>query len=135
MVYAREAGSDEVQRVEIPFTLNSAPAAEGEIRYRPVKPDAVPGVTLGDMTVTETALGINIRVMETMTSEELYRNIMKVDIEGLDYSEGGAVLESDGNWYFEANMCQGTLGDTVIMRYYDWDKQPIGEIEFQKAGK
>lgn len=135
MVYAREAGSDEVQRVEIPFTLNSAPAAEGEIRYRPVKPDAVPGVTLGDMTVTETALGINIRVMETMTSEELYRNIMKVDIEGLDYSEGGAVLESDGNWYFEANMCQGTLGDTVIMRYYDWDKQPIGEIEFQKVDK
>lgn len=134
LVYALEAGSDEAQRVELPFTLNEAPAAEGEMVYRPVNANAVPGVTVGDMTVTETALGINIKMQETETDEEAYRNIMKVEIVGLSYSEGGAVLEDDGNWYFEANMCQGTLTDTLIVRYYDWDKQPIGEIEFQKVG-
>ncbi len=134
LVYAREDGSDEVQRVELPFTLNEAPATAGEMTYHPVNADAVPGVTVGDMTVTETALGINIKMLETETDEKAYRNIMKLEIEGLSYSEGGAVLGDDGNWYFEANMCQGSLSDTLILRYYDWDKQPIGEIEFQKAG-
>lgn len=134
LVYALEAGSDEVQRVELPFTLNEAPATAGEMTYHPVNADAVPGVTVGDMTVTETALGINIKMLEIETDEKAYQNIMKLEVEGLSYSEGGAVLGDDGNWYFEANMCQGTLSDTLIVRYYDWDKQPIGEIEFQKAG-
>lgn len=134
LVYALEAGSDEVQRVELPFTLNEAPATAGEMTYHPVNADAVPGVTVGDMTVTETALGINIKMLEIETDEKAYQNIMKLEVEGLSYSEGGAVLGDDGNWYFEANMCQGTLSDTLIVRYYDWDKQPIGEIEFKKAG-
>lgn len=58
---------------------------------------------------------------------------MKVEIEGLTYGEGSHGSEDDGNWYFDAYMCQGTPGDILVVHYYDWDKQPIGEIEFRKV--
>lgn len=132
VVYALEAGGSDVQRVSLPFTLGEAPTVGGEMVYHPQIPDAIPGMKVGDMTITETPLGYNIRMMETVTDEEAYHNIMKVTMDGLTYGEGGSVLESDGNYYFQASMCQGTLGDVLIVRYYDWDKEPIGEILFKK---
>lgn len=133
-VYAREEGSNEVQRVELPFVLSEAPATSEEMVWHPLNPNAIPGLTVGDMTVTETPLGYNIRMPETVTDWEALHNIMKVEIEGLTYGEGGALMENEtGNWYFEAFMCQGTLDDILFVHYYDCDKQPIGEIEFRKV--
>lgn len=112
LVYAREEGSNDVQRVELPFVLSEAPAASEGVVYHPLKPDAIPGLTFGDMAVTETPLGYNIRMPATVTDWEARRNIMKVEIEGLTYGEGGAFIENEtGDYYFEAFMCQGTLGD------------------------
>ena len=102
--------------------------------YHPLTPNAIPGLTFGDMTVTETPLGYNIRMPATVTDWEARRNIMKVEIEGLTYGEGGAFMEDEtGNCYFEAFMCQGTLEGILVVHYYDCDKQPIGEIEFRKV--
>ena len=134
LVYAREDGSKETQRVELPFVLSEAPATSEGAAYHPLKPDAIPGLTFGDMTVTETPLGYNIRMPVTVTDREAWRNIMKAEIEGLTYGEGGAFMKDEtGNRYFEAFMCQGTLGDILVVHYYDCDKQPIGEIEFRKV--
>ena len=133
LVYAREEGSKDVQRIELPFVLSEAPAASEGTVYHPLKPDAIPGLTFGDMTVTETPLGYNIRMSATVTDQEASYNIMKVEIEGLTYGEGSHGSEDDGNWYFDAYMCQGTPGDILVVHYYDWDKQPIGEIEFRKV--
>lgn len=134
LVYAREEGSSEVQRVELPFVLSEAPATGEETVYHPLKPDAIPGLTFGDMTVTETPLGYNIHMPAAVTDWEARRNIMKVEIEGLTYGEGGGFMEEKtGNCYFEAFMCQGTLGGVLVVHYYDCDKQPIGEIEFRKV--
>ncbi len=134
LVYAREEGSNEVQRIELPFILNEAPATSEEVVYHPLNPDAIPGLTIGDMTVLETPLGYNIRMSETVTDWEARPNIMKVEIEGLTYGEGGATIEDGtGNWYFEATMCQGTLGGILVVHFYDCDKQPIGEIEFRRV--
>ena len=120
--------------MELPFVLSEAPAASEGVVYHPLKPYAIPGLTFGDMTVTETPLGYNIRMPATVTDWEARRNIMKVEIEGLTYGEGGAFMEDEtGNCYFEAFMCQGTLGDILVIHYYDCDKQPIGEIEFRKV--
>ncbi|MGM9628198.1 MAG: hypothetical protein ACI3V4_08930 [Faecousia sp.] len=132
-VYAREEGSNDVQRVELPFVLSEAPAASEGEAYHPLNPNAIPGLTVRDMTVTETPLGYNIRMPATVTDQEASYNIMKVEIEGLTYGEGSHGSEDDGNWYFDAYMCQGTLGDILIVHYYDCDKQPIGEIEFRKV--
>ena len=133
LVYAREEGSNETQRVELPFVLSEAPATSEEMVYHPLNFNAIPGLTFGDMTVTETPLGYNIRMPATVTDQEASYNIMKVEIEGLTYGEGSHGSEDDGNWYFDAYMCQGTLGDILIVHYYDCDKQPIGEIEFRKV--
>lgn len=111
LVYAREEGSGEVQRVELPFVLSEAPATSEEMVYHPLNPNAIPGLTFSDMTVTETPLGYNIRMPATVTDWEARRNIMKVEIEDLTYGEGGGFMEDEtGNCYFEAFMCQGTLG-------------------------
>lgn len=133
LVYAREEGSNEVQRVELPFVLSEAPATSEEMVYHPLTPNVIPGLTVGDMTVTETPLGYNIRMSATVTDQEASYNIMKVEIEGLTYGEGSHGSEDDGNWYFDSYMCQGTLRDILVVYYYDWDKQPIGEIEFRKV--
>lgn len=132
LVYAREDGKNDVERIELPFTLNTAPTVSGEMIFHPLKPDAIPGLTVGDLHITETALGYNVLMPETVTDWDKRYEIMKVEIEGLDNAVGASVQHDDGNWYFEANMCQGTVGDVLIIRYYDWDKQPIGEIEFRK---
>ena len=133
LVYAREEDSNDVQRVELPFVLSEAPAASEGEAYHPLNPNAIPGLIVRDMTVTETPLGYNIRMPATVTDQEASYNIMKVEIEGLTYGEGSHGSEDDGNWYFDAYMCQGTLGDILIVHYYDCDKQPIGEIEFRKV--
>lgn len=132
VVYALEEGSNDVQRVELPFVPSEAPATREGMVYHPLTPNAIPGLTVGDMTVTETPLGYNIRMPETVTDWDARHNIMKVEIEGLTYGEGGSIEDGTGNWYFEASMCQGTLGDILVVHYYDWDRQPIGEIEFKK---
>lgn len=133
LVYAREEGSKDVQRIELPFVLSEAPATSEEMVYHLLNFNAIPGLTFGDMTVTETPLGYNIRMSATVTDQEASYNIMKVEIEGLTYGEGSHGSEDDGNWYFDAYMCQGTPGDILVVHYYDWDKQPIGEIEFRKV--
>lgn len=136
LVYALEEGSqnvEDVQRVELPFTLSEAPAVQEGLVYHPLDPDAIPGLTVGDMTIEETALGYNIRMLETVTDQDAYYNLMKTEIEGITFGEGGgAVMLEDGSYQFQANMCQGTLEDKLIVRFYDWDKQPLGEIEFSR---
>lgn len=118
--------------MELPFTLNAAPGVSEEIVYHPENPEAIPGMTVGDMTVTQTALGCNIRIPETVTDQAKYYEIMKVTIDGITYVDGaGSVTQGDETW-FEARMCQGTLGDELIVRYFDWESQPMGEIRFHK---
>ena len=115
----------------MPITLVEAPS-DGSVRYVPATSDAIPGLTVGEAIVTETPLGISIRIRETITDEEAFRNIMKVEIDGIEYSEGGSVLEDDGNWYFTIPRGQGTLSDTLTVRFLDWNKQPIGTVVFQE---
>lgn len=129
-IYARDEAENRLE-LEMPFTLQPAPI-EGERVYVPVDPDAIPGMTVGEATVKETPLGLSVRWMETMTDQEAFYNIMKVEIEGVTYREGGAVLEDDGNWYFQFTMGEGTVGDTMTVHFYDWDKQPIGDIVFKQ---
>lgn len=130
-VYALEAGSEDVQRVELPFTLKEAPAKRDAMVYHPLNADAIPGMTMGDMTITQSDLGYNIQMPVTAAKQE---DIPLTKIDGLTYGEGGYVLGDDGVWRFRATMCQGTLGDTLTVRCYGWDDQLIGEITFQREG-
>lgn len=117
------------QTLDIPFSLAEAPS-ESIGTYVPVDADAVPGMTVGEATITETPLGLTIRYMETITDEDAFYNVMKVEFEGLEYGQGGSVLEDDGNWYATVTGCTGEVGDKLIVHYYDWDSELIGTIEF-----
>ena len=130
-IYARDEAGNRLD-LELPFTLEQAPA-EGEQVYVPDDPDAIPGMTVGEATVKETPLGLSVQWPETITDQEASYNIMKVQIEGVTFHEGGgSVLEDDGSWRFQASMGEGTLGDTMTVHFYDWNKQPIGDIVFRK---
>ena len=119
------------QTLDIPFSLAEAPS-EGLGTYVPVDAEAIPGMIIGEAAITETPLGISIRYMETAADEEAMYNIKKVEFDGLVYGKGGTVLEDDGNWWFTVSGCTGDVGDTLIARYYDWDDQLIGVIEFRR---
>lgn len=116
----------------LPFTLEEAPSAD-EMIYVPVDPDAIPYMTVGEAIVKETPMGISVRFLEKVTDSLAFQeNIMKVEVEGVTYREGGSVLEDDGNWYFQFSMGEGSVGDTMTVHFYDWDKQPIGDIVFKR---
>ena len=129
-VYAWD-GVGETKVLDLPFTLEAAPA-DNERIFVPLEPDAIPGMTVGEATVKDTPLGISVRFMETVTDQEARSNIKKIEVEGVTYREGGSVLADDGNWYFQFSMGEGSIGDTMTVHFYDWDKQPIGDIVFQK---
>ena len=130
-VYALEAGSEAVERLELPFTLAEVPKEESN--FVPVAPDAIPGVTVGEATVTETAMGISVRWMETITDQDAHYDIKKVEFDEItDFDGGGLVQADDGNWYFQISMGKGEVTDTLTAHFYNWDNQPIGEIVFQK---
>ena len=130
-IYARTA-DDERMELNVPFDLTQTPASPVGT-YVPQNPDAIPGVILGNATVSETPMGLSVRWMETVTDVDAWYEIMKVEVVGVEFKTGGgAVQEDDGNWYFNASAGQGTIGDTMTVNFYDWDKQPIGTIVFEK---
>ena len=129
-VYALDAAENRMN-LELPFTLKQAPS-DNSGTYVPVDAEAIPGMIIGEATITETPLGISIHYMETAVDEDAMYNIKKVEFDGLVYGQGGTVLEDDGNWWFTVSGCTGDVGDTLVARYYDWDNQPVGTITFVK---
>lgn len=121
----------EKMTLDIPLQLSKAPAV-GSNQFIPDHADGVPGMIVGNATVTETPLGYTIRYMETITDEEAYCNIKKVEFDGLTYGDGGTVLEDDGNWYLTVSGCTGAVGDTLTARYYDLDDREVGSVTFRK---
>ena len=129
-VYAVDAEWNK-QTLEIPFSLQEAPA-ESNGQYVPDNANPFPGMTVGNATVSETPLGISIRFVTTVERQEVFDDIKKVEFDGIVRSEGGWVLEDDGNWWYTISRCTGEVGDTLVARYYDWDDQLIGTAIFNR---
>lgn len=116
--------------ITVPFTLTQAAASDSGT-FTPDNPNAVPGITIGEATVTREASGINIRWkaenFDQMTCD------FKTTIEEItDYEGGGYVLEDDGCWYFELKMGQGEVTDTLTFHFTDWeDGSTIADVVFQ----
>ncbi len=132
LITCHKGGDAAAERLEVPVTLTE-PAAEGEMLFAPEDPDAVPGIRVGDASVTISPLGVSASWPETMTDEEDYYKIMKIDFAELtDFQGSGSVLGDDGIYRNQISMGQGQVTDTLTVRYYDWDKKLIGEIVFRK---
>lgn len=130
-VYAVDANWEK-QTLDIPFRLEEAPS-DGNAVYIPDNANPFPGMTVGNVTVSETPLGISIRFMTSVESQEVFDDIKKVEFDGIVRGEGGGwVLEDDGNWWHTISRCTGDVGDTLTARFYDWDNEVIGIITFEK---
>lgn len=114
------------------ITLVEAPSNSSGI-YVPDNANPFPGMTVGNLTVSDTPLGISIRFMTSVDSQAVFDDIKKVEFDGIVRGEGGGwVLEDDGNWWHTISRCTGEVGDTLVARYYDWDDEVIGEIVFRR---
>lgn len=130
-VYAVDAEWNK-QTMDIPFSLQEAPAESSGL-YVPDNANPFPGMTVGNVTVSESPLGISIRFMTSVESQDVFDDIKKVEFDGIVRGEGGGwVLEDDGNWWHTISRCTGEVGDTLVARYYDWDDQLVATITFTK---
>lgn len=125
-----EAG--EIERLEIPIMLTEVPSSEG-VTLKAVDPDAIPGIHVDEVTITETPMGLTVRYPVTVTDEDAFYNIMKQDSDQIVFGEGGTILDPDGTWYTTYTGCQGTVTDTLTIHYYDWNKEFIGDMVFEKT--
>lgn len=122
---------EDVRRLEIPINIAGAPTV-GSREFVPDHANAVANMTIGNATVTESGMGLTIR-WPVMIPEDGELDVKKVELEGLPYSEGGMVLEDDGNWYFTASMIQGSIGDSFTAVFYDWNDAVLGSVCFKKV--
>lgn len=122
-----DAAMEDIMRLEIPFSVTPTPSSDRE--FVPDNPNAIPGMTLGNATVNDSPLGMTIRWPEIISDS---CDVMKVEIDGCTYGEGGSIQTEDGNYCFTANMVQGTIGDSFTVKFYDWDKEFIGQVVFTK---
>lgn len=127
VVTAVEPDSDEVQRVELPFTLKET-ATQSARLYSTAESQTISGLEFSEVQVTETSLGLNLEIPVSIADEAAFQNIKSLAFEGLTYSEGGFVLQDDGSWAGTYPMCQGDLGDELTVQVYGWDNELIGEI-------
>lgn len=122
---------EDVWRMELPINIAGAPTV-GSGEFVPDHANAVANMTIGNATVTESGMGLTIR-WPVMIPEDGELDVKKVELEGLPYSEGGMVLEDDGNWYFTVSMIQGSIGDSFTAVFYDWNDAVLGSVCFKKV--
>lgn len=124
--------SQEVQRVEIPFTLTEGVTKELGC-FVPLDPDAVPGLHLTEAVVTESALGANIQIRGTETEKGAYYNIMKIDFDEVEIvGPGSHGADENGIWIADFSLGKGSLDDTLTVHFYDCDKNPVADVVFRK---
>lgn len=132
-VVAYVPGAAEPERIELPLVLQAGSAKELGV-YAPLDPDAVPGIHAGEATLTKTPLGLSIQYPVQITDEEAYYDVMFFNGVEVNFKGEGALgfTAGDGTEYARLTMGEGQVGDSLTIRYYDWDKQPVGDLVFQR---
>lgn len=129
-VYAVEGNNyDDVQRIYLPFAINKAPSTEERV-FKADNPDAIPGIHVESVTISESPMGMTVKFQETVTDLQASYEIMKLDSDEITDYQGAAVLGDDGEYHTAWTMAKGNVTDTLTVHYYDWDKQPLGTITF-----
>lgn len=132
-VIAYVPGAAEPERIELPLALQAGSAKELGV-YAPLDPDAVPGIHAGEAALTETPFGLSIQYPVQITDEEAYCDVMFFNGVEVDFQGQGALgfTAEDNTGYARLTAGEGQVGDTLTIRYYDWDKQPVGDLVFQR---
>lgn len=129
-VYIMDADGNR-RDMDVPFKLIQTETLDTGI-FTPDNPNAVPGITIGEATVTKEASGISIR-WKADSFDQMTFNYKTTVEEITEYNGGGYVLEDDGCWYFELYMGQGEVTDTLTFHFTDWDDgSTIADVVFTR---
>lgn len=126
----QENVSPVVERRSLPLTLEeigSTPLG----RYAPADPYAVPGVELGELRLTQTPLGLSLRLEMSQLDPEAAKQLLTLCLEGVEFHGSGS-LDTDGISVFDQG--QGNVGERPVIRFLDWDKNTLAEVTFEKIG-
>ena len=118
------------ERRELPITLVEGKSTPLGL-YAPADPYALPGFELGELSLTQTPLGIELRLKMKMLDEESARHLLTLRLEGVEFHGAGSI---DPNGYAVFSQGQGDFGDSPVIRFIDWDKNTLAEVAFEKFG-
>ena len=128
-------GEEDIQRVELAFPVNEAPEGESKVLYAQ-DPQAVPGMIVRSVTVTETATGTMLEFDDEITDETIFSDLKRGNPREVTWKEGGGWIEdASGKLRCEPWRVEGTVGDTLTVDYYNWDNEIIGTLVFQTKDK
>ncbi len=117
------------ERRELPITLVEGKSTPLGL-YTPADPCSLPGFELGELSLTQTPLGIELRLKMKTLDEETARNLLTLRLDGVEFHGAGTI---DPNGYAVFTQGQGDFGDSPIIQFLDWNKNTIAKVSFEKT--
>lgn len=121
-------GQKDVTRVELPFTVKEA--AGDVLVYKPEGANEVAGIRTDSFRVYQSPAGNSI-VFDQEVPEGFPEALKRMDIDGISYSEGGWMENEEGKPECKWSNVKGTFGDTLTLRFIDWDNEVMGSVTFR----
>lgn len=125
-------GQKDVTRVELPFTVKEA--AGDVLVYKAEGANEVAGIRTNSFRVYQSPAGNSIVFdQEYAMGEytEALQELKRMDIDGISYSEGGSMENEEGKPETRWSNVKGTFGDTLTLRFIDWDNEVMGSVTFR----
>ena len=129
-VAARIADQNDVMRAELPFTVKEA--AGEEMVYVADEEKVIAGIRTNSFKVLQSPVGTTIVFDQDLMDGTFPEDLKQMDIEGLDYGEGGWTYDSNGGLECSWARVQGTFSDTMTLSFLNWDNEIIGSVTFQR---
>ena len=129
-VAARIADQNDVMRAELPFTVKEA--AGEEMVYVADEEKVIAGIRTNSFKVLQSPVGTTIVFDQDFVDGAFPEDLKRMDIEGLDYGEGGWIDNGNGGLECSWARVQGTFSDTMTLSFLNWDNEIIGSVTFHR---
>ena len=129
-VATRIADQNDVMRAELPFTVKEA--ASEEMVYVADEEKVIAGIRTNSFRVIQSPAGTTIVFDQDFVDGTFPEDLKRMDIEGLDYGEGGWIDDGNGSLECSWARVQGTFSDTMTLKFVNWDNEIIGSVTFHR---
>lgn len=121
-------GQKDVTRVELPFTVKEA--AGDVLVYKAEGANEVAGIRTNSFRVYQSPAGNSI-VFDQELPEVFPDDLKRMDVDGITYAEGGWLDDGNGGYECRWSKVQGNFGDTLTLRFINWDNEVMGTVQFR----
>ena len=125
-----DPGAVTVERAALTVTLTEGSGEAADL-YLPADPYAVPGVELGELRLTQTPLGLSLRLKMRLVDPDAAAQLLTLRLDGVEF-HGDGYLAPDSESVFVQG--QGDFGERPTIRFLDWDKNTVAVVVFEKVG-